>query len=125
MHTASWRYLFRLMAIPCMALLYFHPMQLSIRQSYFNGYSFRDNFTLKFTRWNVNHTWTGSVFSLSFETIGMKYFFTVIVTFLLSMGIFHIFIRPYAIARFLFGMKSKQKLTYKQPVIQMVEQPVI
>jgi len=59
------------------------------------------------------------------ETIGMKYIFTVIVTFLLSMGIFHIFIRPYAVMRFLFGMKPKQKISYKQPAIQMEEQAVI
>jgi glucan biosynthesis protein C len=43
------------------------------------------------------------------ETIGMKYAFTVIVTFLLSMAIFHIFIRPYTIIRFLFGMKQKER----------------
>jgi peptidoglycan/LPS O-acetylase OafA/YrhL len=63
------------------------------------------------------------------ETIGMKYTFTVIVTFLISMSIFHIFIRPYAVTRFLFGMKAKQKPTRqaadKQPVIQMDVQPVI
>jgi hypothetical protein len=59
----------------------------------------------------------------------MKYTFTVIVTFLISMSIFHIFIRPYAVTRFLFGMKAKQKPTRqaadKQPVIQMDVQPVI
>lgn len=41
------------------------------------------------------------------ETIGMKYFFTVLFTFFLSMGIFHLFIFPFAIPRFLFGMKPK------------------
>jgi len=42
------------------------------------------------------------------DTIGSKYFFTVTVSFLLSMGIFHLFIRPYPIMRFLFGMKPKK-----------------
>ena len=39
------------------------------------------------------------------ETIGMKYVFTVAATFVLTMGIYHLFIRPYAVTRFLFGMK--------------------
>jgi len=43
------------------------------------------------------------------ESIGMKYFFVVIVTFLLSMGIFHLFIRPFAPMRLLFGMKPKAR----------------
>ncbi|SKA41443.1 Peptidoglycan/LPS O-acetylase OafA/YrhL, contains acyltransferase and SGNH-hydrolase domains [Chitinophaga eiseniae] len=39
------------------------------------------------------------------EDIGLKYIFTVVVTFMISMSIFHLFIRPYAPMRFLFGMK--------------------
>lgn len=41
------------------------------------------------------------------EGVGMKYFFTVLFTFLVSMGIFHLFIYPYKVPRFLFGMKPK------------------
>ncbi len=44
------------------------------------------------------------------DTIGMKYIFTVLVSFALSVGIYHLFIRPYGLMRFLFGMKPKQKL---------------
>lgn len=43
------------------------------------------------------------------ETVWMKYLFTVLFTFFLSMGIFHLFISPFSIPRFLFGMKPKQK----------------
>ena len=43
------------------------------------------------------------------ETIGMKYIFTVGVTFFLSMGIYHLLIRPFPVMRFLFGMKPKDK----------------
>ncbi len=39
------------------------------------------------------------------DTIGAKYLFIVITTFVLSMGIFHTLIRPYPVCRFLFGMK--------------------
>ena len=56
------------------------------------------------------------------DTILMKYFFTVILSFLLSMSIYHLFIRPYAITRFLFGMKPKKK---KEEVIKTVDNPVI
>lgn len=42
------------------------------------------------------------------ETIGMKYVFTILFTFFLTMGIYHLFIRPFAVTRFLFGMKPKK-----------------
>jgi glucan biosynthesis protein C len=41
------------------------------------------------------------------DSIGMKYIFVVLVTFLITMGIFHLFIRPFAPMRFLFGMKPR------------------
>ena len=43
------------------------------------------------------------------DTIAMKYVFTVMVSFLVTMSIYHVFIKPYAITRFLFGMKPKKK----------------
>jgi glucans biosynthesis protein C len=52
------------------------------------------------------------------DTIGMKYVFTVLITFFLSMGIFHLFIRPFAVTRFLFGMKPKKKVTKPKAVEQ-------
>jgi peptidoglycan/LPS O-acetylase OafA/YrhL len=48
------------------------------------------------------------------DTIGMKYMFIVITTFILSMSIFHLLIRPYQICRFLFGMKPAAKQRAKQ-----------
>lgn len=42
------------------------------------------------------------------ETILMKYLFTVIVTFIVTMSIYHLFIRPFPVMRFLFGMKPKK-----------------
>jgi len=44
------------------------------------------------------------------ETILMKYIFTVIVTFFISVLIYHLFIQPYGMMRFLFGMKPKNKV---------------
>jgi hypothetical protein len=35
----------------------------------------------------------------------MKYIFTVLLTFVLTMGLYHLFVRPFAVTRFLFGMK--------------------
>jgi glucan biosynthesis protein C len=43
------------------------------------------------------------------DTVGMKYIFVVLVSFVLSMGIYHVFIRPFSLMRFLFGMKPKGK----------------
>lgn len=47
------------------------------------------------------------------ETIGMKYIFTVGVTFFVSMGIYHLLIRPFPVMRFLFGMKPREKMAAK------------
>jgi len=43
------------------------------------------------------------------DTILMKYVFTVLVSFLLTTAIYHVFIKPFAVTRFLFGMKPKKK----------------
>jgi glucans biosynthesis protein C len=43
------------------------------------------------------------------DTIGMKYIFVVLVTFLITMAIYHLFIRPFAPMRFLFGMKPRSR----------------
>ncbi|PWT72272.1 MAG: acyltransferase [Bacteroidetes bacterium] len=44
------------------------------------------------------------------DTVGMKYIFTVLVSFALTVSIYHLFIRPFAITRLLFGMKSKKEV---------------
>ncbi|PSR55735.1 acyltransferase [Adhaeribacter arboris] len=41
------------------------------------------------------------------DTIVMKYLFTVLVTFAVSMLLFHLFIKEFVLTRFLFGMKPK------------------
>jgi hypothetical protein len=38
----------------------------------------------------------------------MKYIFTVAATFFISVLIYHLFIQPYNLMRFLFGMKPKK-----------------
>jgi glucans biosynthesis protein C len=43
------------------------------------------------------------------DTIMMKYLFTIIASFLITMAIYHVFLRPYSITRFLFGMKPQKK----------------
>lgn len=43
------------------------------------------------------------------EDIGLKFIFTVVVTCMISMSIFHVLIRPYGLMRFLFGMKPAAK----------------
>jgi glucan biosynthesis protein C len=43
------------------------------------------------------------------DTVIMKYIYTVGVTLFFTMGIYDLFIRPYAITRFLFGMKPLEK----------------
>ncbi|WP_161596615.1 acyltransferase family protein [Chitinophaga vietnamensis] len=41
------------------------------------------------------------------DEISLKYTFIVVTSFLVSMGIFHLFIRPFGVMRYLFGMKPK------------------
>lgn len=48
------------------------------------------------------------------DTIGAKYLFIVITTFIISMGIYHLLIKPYPVCRFLFGMKPLAKAKEKQ-----------
>jgi hypothetical protein len=43
------------------------------------------------------------------ESILSKYIYTVGMTFFVTVGIYHLLIRPYGLTRFLFGMKPKQK----------------
>jgi len=43
------------------------------------------------------------------ESILSKYIYTVGITFFVSVLIYHLFVRPYAVTRFLFGMKPKDK----------------
>ncbi|MGN6394980.1 MAG: acyltransferase family protein [Mucilaginibacter sp.] len=43
------------------------------------------------------------------DDILSKYLFTVVVTFFITTGIYHLLIKPYAVARFLFGMKPKNE----------------
>jgi peptidoglycan/LPS O-acetylase OafA/YrhL len=59
------------------------------------------------------------------ETILMKYIFTVIVTFFITVLIYHLFIQPYALARFLFGMKPKVKVKPVAETKQEEIKPVI
>lgn len=49
------------------------------------------------------------------DTILMKYLFTVVATFVITMGIYHLFIRPFGVMRFLCGMKPKMEPGVKGP----------
>jgi hypothetical protein len=52
------------------------------------------------------------------ESILMKYLFTVVLSFIVSVSIYHLFIKPYTVMRFLFGMKPKKKENIRdKPVI--------
>lgn len=42
------------------------------------------------------------------DTIGMKYGFTVIASFLVTMAIYHLFVRPFPLLAFLFGAKREE-----------------
>jgi glucan biosynthesis protein C len=48
------------------------------------------------------------------ESILSKYIYTVGMTFFITVGIYHLLVRPYALTRFLFGMKPKVKV---KPVV--------
>lgn len=54
------------------------------------------------------------------DTILMKYLFILLVTFVLSMSIYHLLIRPFAVMRFLFGMKPKGKVKEKHSQAESV-----
>ena len=55
------------------------------------------------------------------ESILSKYIYTVGITFFVSVLVYHLFVRPYAITRFLFGMKPKDK---PKPVTQVEKEEV-
>ena len=59
------------------------------------------------------------------DGVGLKYFFTVVATFFISMSVFHLFIKPYPVMRFLFGMKPAAKKTAKKQVGESAAQPAI
>jgi glucan biosynthesis protein C len=43
------------------------------------------------------------------DTVIMKYIYTVAVTLFITMGIYHLLVKPYPVMRFLFGMKPLEK----------------
>ena len=48
------------------------------------------------------------------DSVGMKYFFTVLGTLFLSIAIYHLLIRPYPVIRFLFGSKKDKNEAVKK-----------
>jgi glucan biosynthesis protein C len=52
------------------------------------------------------------------ESILSQYIYTVGITFFITVLIYHLLVRPYALTRFLFGMKPKDK---PKPVVQSAE----
>ncbi|WP_160715483.1 acyltransferase family protein [Chitinophaga solisilvae] len=56
------------------------------------------------------------------DGVGMKYLFTVGSTFFVSMSIYHLFIQPFPVMRFLFGMKPKPR---EKPVVKESSTPEI
>jgi peptidoglycan/LPS O-acetylase OafA/YrhL len=58
------------------------------------------------------------------DTILLKYAFIVLTSFLTSMAIYHLFIRPFALTRFLFGVKlSNEPSNVKEPAV--IKEPAI
>jgi peptidoglycan/LPS O-acetylase OafA/YrhL len=53
------------------------------------------------------------------ESILSKYIYTVGITFFITVGIYHLLIRPYNLTRFLFGMKPKRNA--KPTVLPAIE----
>lgn len=53
------------------------------------------------------------------DTVTSKFLFTFIISFALVICLYHLFIRPYALTRFLFGMKPKKKAP--KPVVATSE----
>lgn len=51
------------------------------------------------------------------DTIESKYSFIVAVTFIICIAAFHLLIRPYKIARFLFGMKEQKEIVHKKEIV--------
>jgi preprotein translocase subunit SecG len=50
------------------------------------------------------------------ESILSKYLYIVMITFFVTVLIYHLLVRPYALTRFLFGMKPKEK---PKPVMEI------
>jgi len=59
------------------------------------------------------------------DGIGMKYMFIAGTSLCLSMGIYHLFIKPFAVTRLLFGMKPEAKATPAPAPAPVEEKPVL
>ncbi|HEX2606906.1 MAG TPA: acyltransferase family protein [Flavisolibacter sp.] len=59
------------------------------------------------------------------DTIGMKYLFTVLSTFFITMAIYHVVIRPNPVMRFLFGMKKAALKKEKKVTPETATIPVV
>ncbi|HZY39849.1 MAG TPA: acyltransferase family protein [Mucilaginibacter sp.] len=60
------------------------------------------------------------------ESILSKYIYTVGMTFFITVGIYHLLVRPYALTRFLFGMKPKMvRKPEKQPEPEKINEVVL
>jgi glucan biosynthesis protein C len=62
------------------------------------------------------------------DSVAMKYAFIVLVTFVISVGIYHLFIRPFAWMRFLFGMKetrAKRKIEKPNPASEVMPEAAL
>jgi glucan biosynthesis protein C len=60
------------------------------------------------------------------ESILSKYIYTVGMTFFITVGIYHLLVRPYALTRFLFGMKPKAaKGVEKQPQPEKINEDML
>ncbi|MDB5129108.1 acyltransferase family protein [Mucilaginibacter sp.] len=55
------------------------------------------------------------------DTVLMKYIYTIGVTLFITMGIYHLLVKPYPVMRFLFGMKGLEKKAGKIPVVSELE----
>ena len=61
------------------------------------------------------------------ESILSKYIYTVGITFFVTVLTYHLLVRPYALTRFLFGMKPKEKLkTVRSPeIVDTKPEPIL
>lgn len=55
------------------------------------------------------------------ETIFSKYIYTLITTLFVTLLTYHLFIRPFALTRFLFGMKPKEKLKPAEIIVKDIK----
>jgi glucan biosynthesis protein C len=109
--TVGWSWVLGLVGYGKQYLNRFHPALNYLNQAVYPFYILHQTVIVILAYYIVRTT----------DTVLMKYIYTVGVTLFITMGIYHLLVRPYPVMRFLFGMKGLEKKAEKRPMVSELE----